>query len=215
MKSIVRYLPVALFVLTVTSCDQGGATGPARTNEISAMIASGEMDQKTLLDQGLSENEKDSVVNEVGKLRGWNTEGDNFTTAKDFLFNTTTSGDEARSSSLLLVKAATFQCTQKVEQNTGFGMQGISYVAAIQQPAPNECGTDTDDRILIFNLYWGGTNPDKARYWSNLYWVRAALGLYPGGLSTNGLCSITAHTCVGSRVTWLGNDLYSVFLWHF
>lgn len=189
---------------------------------IASNILKGDISQDDLINLQLSEQSKKFITLEFAKLRGWNITAENFHFAVKALFekpieynNAPNSPQSVSENGIGVTQQALGSCAQKVEQANG--STGTSYVASIQSPSPGECGSDSDDKILVFNIYWGGTDPNNARYWSGLWWVRSVLsGCYSSGLSTNGLCGNTAHTCVGSCALVLlpDNDLYSIFLWH-
>lgn len=110
--------------------------------------------------------------------------------------------------------ATTVQCSQFVEKENG--STGSAYPYRQTTPNGNECGGDPDDIVLEYYISWGpSTNPDNARWWSGLWWVRWVVGgCYSNGLSANGLCTTNARVCIGSCAKWLGNDLNYLYLWH-
>lgn len=105
------------------------------------------------------------------------------------------------------------ECSQNVESESGSTGSVYPYQTT---PNGNECGGDEDDIVLAYNTYWGpSTNPDNAKWWSNLWWVRWIVGsCYPSGLSANGLCTTNTRVCIGSCARWLGGDLNLLYLWH-
>lgn len=220
----VRLLVATMFVLVACGNTNGGRELQGEEAlSIAMAISEGGMTQVDLIELGLTKNSKEMVATEFAKIRGWNIAGqENLDIAVKGLFeeqpdilipDPMTPATSSTDDGIGVIKQALGACAQPVEQANG--TTGQAYTAAIQSPSPGECGPDTDDVILVFNIYWGGTDPDNARYYSTLWWVRSALSAcYGSGLSTNGLCSYTAHSCVGSCGQILGDDLYYVYLWH-
>ncbi len=104
-------------------------------------------------------------------------------------------------------------CGQKIEQESGSSF--AAYPVGQTSPNSGECGTDSDDIVLLYNTPNApNTNADNVRWYSTLWWVRSWLGsCYSSGLGANGLCSTTTRVCMGSCGKALGSDLNYVYLW--
>lgn len=97
------------------------------------------------------------------------------------------------------------------------GNSAASYPTARVKPNAGECGTDSDDIVLIYNTpKWPSTDTTKVRSWSNLWWVRAVMrsSYTSGGMAAHGLAGPVARACIGSKAKWLGPDLNYLYIWH-
>ena len=103
-------------------------------------------------------------------------------------------------------------CNQPVELENCYDYSRRIYPTAILNPCPNECGSDSDDKIIEYNLplcY----EPNNFRIGSDLWWLRHLIGIrYGGKLSANGLCSSKVRICAGSAINWC--DLGYLYLWN-
>lgn len=221
MRSIQIPFAALIASLATAACGSGNFSEPSSgtdvdTSDVASSLAADTMSQPELIHLDLNSAQQKAVSLELAELRGWETDESSIELIKTALFTTSLDAVENRESSqdgsaFGTVRQALGSCTQKLEQVSG--TTGQAFVAGIQPAAPNECGPDTDDKILIFNKYWSSVDPDNIKYYSGLWTVRSVLSVaYPAGLSSNGLCTNTVHTCMGTKGQVLGNDLYTIYI---
>lgn len=214
------WMPCLLMAFVTAACNtnsEGTGISFEEMETIARDVSEGNIEQDGLLALSLSPEEQRVFTRVFGRIRGWDVTAANLDLAVRLLFQQQNADFVNLDGTMYGVTGDQHNfgaCAQFVEQASG--SIGTSYVAGMQNPSQNECGPDSDDKILVFNIYWGGTDPNNARYYSGLWWVRSWLSVnYANGLSTNGLCGNTAHMCMGTRGLVLStNDLYSIYLWH-
>lgn len=111
------------------------------------------------------------------------------------------------------------------------GTSDTAYPVAIVKANAGECGSDSDDLVLVYNTPRSGRgNPDNIRVWTANLKLRAVIaspqiwfrgkniGGYGGYLAGRGLNTAATRVCVGSKgkiAGWgLVNDLTTVRLWY-
>lgn len=101
------------------------------------------------------------------------------------------------------------------------GATDISYPVRIENPQGKECGGGIKDwifpdKVLVYNTPARGIgNPDNIKFWSNLWYVRAAMTVgYSSKLAGSGLRTPTTRVCVGSAGKFLSlGDYRYIYLW--
>lgn len=176
----------------------------ASFREIAERIIIGEISETKFFEANFSENETLEIFKEIRTLRGWKLSDQDLTDSLE----TNTVPEETNCGE----EPAAASCSQFVELQNGSSYS--SYPVSQVTPNSGECGSDSDDIILIYNTpKWSSTNPDRVRVWSNLWWVRTVISSY-GGVAANSLCTSRTRVCMGSRGRALGNDLNYLYLWH-
>ena len=141
---------VVIFVASLIGCGETASSLDLTKEEAHSVaedISEGRTSQPDLIALDLSASSKELVAVEFGKVQNLKVEG-NIDSVVKTLFTepakaaTTSDGQKEVGENFA-------NCTEKVVQVSG--TNGQVKVSSIRKPAVNECGTDNNDKILVFS----------------------------------------------------------------
>lgn len=212
----------SLFVLFLSLPGLSMAKEKFNPIRLADRIIVGDISEKKFRSLKLTDQQIVDVFTEIKKKRGW--EIDDVTLGEGVLdyLNPLEKNESIDNPEKRMMLKSGGDCNQTVEMKSGD--KNSVYPTGTGKPRGNECGGDSDDIVIEYDtkLAWRNKpDPDKVKWWSNLWWVRAVLAAprpvgYSGNLAGKGLCSNEVRLCLGSRgqIFTYGKDLYLIYLWY-